>query len=118
VTDDVPGVVGVPVMDPVDELIDRPAGSPVADQVKVAPDWLSVAEFGTALIAVPVTADLLPGLATVTLLVMFQVNDVEEVSAWESVAVTVTEQAHAVVGVPLTTPPEEIESPAGSPVAE
>jgi len=63
-------------MDPVDELIDRPAGSPVADQVKVAPDWLSVAEFGTALIAVPVIELLLPGLVTATLLVTVQVIEV------------------------------------------
>ena len=34
VTDEVPGVVGVPVMVPVEELIDSPAGRPVADQVR------------------------------------------------------------------------------------
>jgi hypothetical protein len=45
------------------------------------------------------------------------VNEVLSLNASESVAVTVTEQAQAVVGVPLTTPAEEIESPAGSPVA-
>jgi hypothetical protein len=33
VTDDVPGVVGVPLMVPVVELIDSPAGRPVADHV-------------------------------------------------------------------------------------
>ena len=31
VTRYVPAVVGVPVMEPVDELIDRPGGKPVAD---------------------------------------------------------------------------------------
>ena len=118
VTEQVQGAVGVPVIDPVELLIDRPVGSPVADQVRVAPDWESVAELETAVIAVPVTAALLPGLATVTVLVTFQVKDAVAVRAWESVAVTVTEQAHGVVGVPLTTPPLEIESPAGRPVAE
>ena len=117
VTEHEQGAVGVPVMDPVELLMDRPLGRPVADQVSVAPDWESVAELETAVMAVPVTADLLPGLATVTVLETFQVNDVVAVRAWESVAVTVTEQAHAVVGVPLTTPPDEIESPAGRPVA-
>ena len=33
VTFEVPLVVGLPEMRPVEELIDRPAGSPVADQV-------------------------------------------------------------------------------------
>ena len=89
---------------PVDELIDSPAGRPVADQVRVAPDWESVAEFVTGVMAVPVTEDLAPGLATVTVLVMFQVKLVVAVRASESVAVTVTEQAQAVVGVPVTTP--------------
>ena len=110
-------VVGVPVIAPVEVLIDSPAGRPVADQVRVAPDWESVAELVTAVMAVPVTVDWLPGLATVTVLVTFQVNDAVAVSAWESVAVTVTEQAQGVVGVPLTTPPDEIDSPAGRPVA-
>ena len=38
VTDDVPPTVGVPVIAPVDGLIESPEGSPVADQVRVAPD--------------------------------------------------------------------------------
>ena len=73
VTEQVHGAVGVPVMDPVELLIVSPAGRPVADQVSVAPDWVSVAELETAVIAVPVTADLLPGLATATVLVTVQV---------------------------------------------
>ena len=40
-------MVGVPVMVPVDGSMDRPAGRPVADQVRVAPDWESVAELAT-----------------------------------------------------------------------
>jgi hypothetical protein len=56
-------------------------------------------------------------LVTVTVLVMFQVNVVLALNACESVAVTVTEQAHAVVGVPVITPEELMLRPAGRPVA-
>jgi hypothetical protein len=76
VTEHEQGVVGVPVIDPVELLIDSPLGRPVADQASVAPDWVSVAELETAVMAVPVTADLLPGLATVTVLVTVQVIEV------------------------------------------
>jgi hypothetical protein len=72
VTEHEHGAVGVPVTVPVDELMERPAGSPVADQVRVAPDWESVAELDSAAMAVPVTALWLPGLATVTVLVTVQ----------------------------------------------
>ena len=44
VTEEVPAVVGVPVMAPVDGSIESPAGRPVADQVRVAPDEESVAD--------------------------------------------------------------------------
>ena len=117
VTEHVHGVVGVPVIEPVEELIDRPAGSPVADHVRVAPDWESAAEFVTVPITVPVTFDLAPGLVTVTVLDTFHVKVVVADRAWESVAVTVTVDVPGVVGVPLTTPPEEIDSPDGRPVA-
>ena len=111
-------MVGVPVMVPVEELIESPAGRPVADQVRVAPDWESVAEAARPLMAEPVVDDWLPGLATDTVLVTFQVNEVEADRASESVAVTVTEQAHAAVGVPVTAPDEGlIDSPAGRPEA-
>ena len=76
-TEEEPAVVGVPVMVPLEPLIDRPTGSPVADQVSVAPDWVSVAEFVRPAIAVPDTSDWLPGLVTVTVLVIVQENDVE-----------------------------------------
>src|SRR5690242_4752403 len=39
----VPAVVGVPLIRPVEALIDRPGGSPVADQVNVWPACESVA---------------------------------------------------------------------------
>ena len=68
-------MVGVPEIVPVDELIDSPAGRPVADQVRVAPDWESVAESVTGVMAVPETEDWLPGLATATVLVTVQVNE-------------------------------------------
>jgi hypothetical protein len=68
--------------------------------------------------ALPDTFDWVPGLVTDTVLVMFQVNEVLSLNASESVAVTVTEQAQAVVGVPVMAPLVElIDSPAGRPVA-
>ncbi len=45
--------VGVPDMVPVVAPIVRPAGSPVADQVKVWPDWESVARAVTLVTALP-----------------------------------------------------------------
>ena len=69
--------------------------------------------------AVPVTADLFPGLATVTVLVMVQLKVV--VPDWldGSVAVRVTEDVPGVVGVPVIDPVAElIDNPAGSPVAD
>src|SRR4051812_40176222 len=61
VTLDVPAVVGVPEMTPLDALSDRPAGSPVAVQVygAVPPEALSVNDT-----AVPTVPDWLPGLVT------------------------------------------------------
>jgi len=73
-TEQVQGAVGVPVIDPVELLTDSPAGSPVADHVNVWPDWESVAELDTAVMALPVTALLLPGFVTVTVLVTVQVK--------------------------------------------
>ncbi len=118
VTEQAQAVVGVPVTAPVDVLIDSPAGRPVADhEAMVAVDDESVAEGVRVPMAVPDVLVWVPGLATVTVLVTFQVKVVEADRDWLSVAVTVTEQAQAVVGVPLTTPPDEIDSPAGRPVA-
>ena len=61
VTEEVPGVVGVPVTAPVEVLIASPAGRPAADQVKVAPDWESVAAVVIVAMAEPVTLDCAPG---------------------------------------------------------
>ena len=58
VTEQVHGVVGVPVMAPVELLIERPAGRPDAVQVKVAPASVSVAVLDCDVMAEPVTFDL------------------------------------------------------------
>src|SRR3984885_6153683 len=69
VTDDVPAVVGVPEISPVEELIDSPAGRPVAVYVRVCPDAESLAATWR-LAAVPTVAVWPPGLVTVTVLVV------------------------------------------------
>ena len=72
-------VVGVPLMMPVAEAMEIPAGRPVADQVTVAVDDVSVAVAVMLVIAVPDTFDLavVPGLVTAMVLVMFQVKVAE-----------------------------------------
>src|SRR3984957_1846170 len=66
VTFDVPAAVGVPEIRP-DELIDRPAGSPVAEKASVCPEAESV-PLTLRLAAVPTVPVWLPGLLTVTVL--------------------------------------------------
>ena len=53
---DAPAVVGVPVTAPVDGSIDRPVGSPVADQVRVGLVEESVAVASTGVMADPDTS--------------------------------------------------------------
>jgi hypothetical protein len=65
VTEYVPAVLGVPVIAPVPVLIDRPTGSPLADQSNVVGE-ASVAVIASGLIAAPVTDACWPGLLTVT----------------------------------------------------
>src|ERR1700677_56911 len=115
-----PAVVGVPVMAPVEELIESPVGSPVADhEVMVATDDESVAESDRPLMAEPDRSDWLPGLVTVTVLVITQVKETWPEKPLLSVTVTTTASEPPVVGVPEIVPvPELIDSPAGSPVAE
>ena len=110
-------VVGVPVMAPVLELMESPAGRPVADQLMVAVDEVSVATGVRVEIAAPETLDCVEIAVTATVLVMVQVNaDVETALAKLSVAVKVTEQAQAVVGVPVMAPVDELMArPAGRP---
>ena len=62
---------------PVDELMDRPVGRPEAVQVKVWPDWVSVAELVRFEMAEPEVLDFVPGLVTVTAPVMVQVKVAE-----------------------------------------
>ena len=81
----------MPVIDPVEELIDRPAGRPEAVQVSVAVDEVSVAAGVKAEMAEPVALALVPGLVTTTVLVMVQVNETELETLALSVAVIVTE---------------------------
>ena len=116
VTEHEHAAVGVPEITPVDELIVRPVGSPVAENVLVAVDEVSDAELASEA-AVLMRVTWLPGLVTATVLVMVQVNaDVDTALEAMSVAVRVTEQAHAVVGVPAMAPVEELMArPAGRP---
>src|SRR5215831_17985488 len=58
---------GVPVIRTVEELIDRPAGRPVADHVRVWPAWESVAVIWRLTCVCPGVV-WLPGLLTVTVL--------------------------------------------------
>ena len=106
-------------MTPVAEAMERPAGRPVAVQARVAVDEESVAVAVIGEMAVPDTLDLakVVGLVTATVLVMVQVNaDVDTALEAMSVAVRVTEQAHAVVGVPVMAPVEELnDRPTGRP---
>ena len=67
----------MPVIDPVELEMARPAGRPEAVQVNVAPDWVSDALLESDVMAVPVTFDLAPGLVTVTVLVIVQVKVAE-----------------------------------------
>ena len=110
--------VGVPVTDPVEELMASPVGRPLWVQVRVRPVWVSVAEFASEEMAEPTAEDCPPGLVTTTVLVVVQVKEALACADELSVAVRTTEAAPGVVGVPVTAPVEElIVSPAGRPVA-
>ena len=68
----------------------------MADQVKPAPAWVSVARMPTVVMAVPDTSVWLAGVTTVTVLmmaapVMAQVKPAEPEAPEPSVAVTLTE---------------------------
>ena len=97
----------------------RPAGRPVADQVvMVAVDDESVALLARAVMGTPVGLDCRPGLVTVSVLVMAQVNGaVNPPKPALSVAVMTTENGPPVLGVPVMSPVGDMESPAGSPAA-
>ena len=114
-----PAAVGVPVMVPVDELMDRPAGRPVAVQVMVTPLSVSVALLATGVMAEPVTEVWLAGLATMIDEVIVKVNEVDPAKKAPSVAVPVTTNEPPVVGVPERVPVDElIAKPVGRLVAD
>ena len=111
-------VVGVPATDPVEELIANPTGRPVADQVKVAPDWESVAELVRVGMAEPVTFDWFALAVTATVSVIVHEKVAEPAEPLPSVAVKVTVKTPGVVGVPVIAPPElAMASPTGRPLA-
>ncbi len=93
VTEEVPGVVGVPAMVPLEAPIDRPAGSPDADQVMVGAGERceSVAVAVTGVIATPVVPFWLAMGATETVFLMVQVKVAEPEKPLLSVTVMVTE---------------------------
>ena len=64
-------------MVPDDGSMDSPSGSPVADQVSVAPDAESVAEEASGAMAAPETSSWALGLATETVSVTVQVKVAE-----------------------------------------
>ena len=76
--------------EPVALAMVRPVGRPEAVQVRVAPDWVSVAALVKVVMAVPVTLDLLATAVTATVLVTVQVKVAEPAEPPPSVAVMVT----------------------------
>src|SRR5580658_4976047 len=120
VTDEVPAVVGEPEMRP-EVLTDRPAGSPVADQVRVWPLAESVPD-SCRLTVAPTVVVWLPGLVTVTVLpacgFTVHVKPADPLAPVVSFAVTVTDEVPAVVGEPEMRPEVLTDRPAGSPVAD
>jgi hypothetical protein len=122
-TELVPAVVGVPVITPVAELIDSPAGRvPPAAQVSVKCP-LEAAGIVSGVMATWAVDAWAPGLTTVTTSAPDALITQENVAVPEapvvSVTVTVTELVATTVGVPVMCPVEAlIESPAGRPVAE
>ena len=117
VTGKTPAVVGVPVMVPVAGVMARPAGSPVADQVKAKPACASVA-LSTRVRAAPETSDGAPGDVTETGLVMVQVKVAEPEKPALSVAVMVVENEPPVLGAPVMAPLAAMARPVGRPLAD
>ncbi len=106
-------------MVPVAALTDRPAGRPVAVQVKPAPGAVLVAVPASGSIAVPSLSERAPGFATVTVLVMVQVKPAEPLAPEPSVTMRVTKDVPAALGEPVMVPvAAPMASPAGRPVAD
>jgi hypothetical protein len=113
---DVPAVVGVPEIVPVEEPRDRPAGRlpETIDHVygvwppTAAKVWLyatPIWPFGRLVVVIVSTG----GAMTIDSAFV-----AVSAGAWLSVTRTVKLEVPAVVGVPLITPPEESDNPAGS----
>ena len=113
-------MVGVPVMTPVRRLMESPAARCHRPNRSASPSMdESEALMASGVMAVPETSDWGPGLVTDKVLVTVQAKVACPLKPALSVAVTVTEQDPAVVGVPVMEPVDElIESPAGRPVAD
>ena len=79
-----------PVIVPVVGEIDSPVGSPVADQVRVAVDEVSLADSATGTTDTPTRLVWLPGPVTATVLVIVQVKDAVPTDPTLSVTVMVT----------------------------
>ncbi len=97
------------------EEIDRPEGSPVAEKV-YGPPAPPVPVNVTGTIAIPLMALIATHVAvgaTLTMTVQLELFDVPFVS----LTVTVYVEVPLTVGVPEMVPPEEIDRPAGRPVA-
>jgi len=113
-----PAVVGVPEIEPDVGSTVSPAGSPVADQVRVAVDEVSV-PVAVRETGAPDTEVWFPGLVTATVLVTVQMRAAWPEKPAESVAVRTTLEVPAVVGVPEIEPDVgSTVSPAGRPVAD
>ena len=116
----VPGLVGIPLITPVDALIDNPAGRPLANhEYGVAPPLaLTVALYAEFTApdgnVVVVIATGVGGVMVIQRLVVAASCGLEE-----SRTVTEAVLVPADIGVPLITPEIElIDNPAGSPVAD
>ena len=77
-------------MVPAPEAMTSPAGRPLADQVRLAPLWVSVALRCRAVMALPDRSDWLAGVLTLTAPVMAQVKLAEPEKAELSVTARVT----------------------------
>lgn len=114
VTEEVPAVVGVPVITPVVVLTLNPAGKPVA--LKLVGPLLAVMVYGliaTPLTPIAVVELVMTGVARLMVTVTVAVPVPEAL-----VAPTTTGKTPAVVGVPVMAPVLElILNPAGKPVA-
>ncbi len=76
---------------PVDDAMDKPTGRPVALQVSVATELVSVPLGVRVPMAEPETPDWAEMAVTTTVLVMVQENEADEAKLAPSVAVSVTE---------------------------